>query len=178
MTVVFVTICQSENSILEKLNENCPTWQHEYTERAYLNFEMRSFVVKFIKFGVVGTVGTVIDFAITWLLFSVLSANEYLANTVGFIIAATANYIFNRVWTWRSRNKNVQTEYAKFIGVSLLGLVLNTLVIFAWLEMDGVAFEMFGYYIDEFWVAKVVATIAVMVWNFLANHFYTFKESR
>ncbi len=51
---------------------------------------------KFIKFAVVGFSGMVIDFAVTWLFKERLKANKYIANSVGFIAAATNNYILNR----------------------------------------------------------------------------------
>lgn len=138
---------------------------------------MKTLVVKFIKFGIVGTVGTVIDFGFTYLFFTILTWDEYVSNTLGFVIAATANYIFNRLWTWRSTNKNVSREYAKFIAVSLIGLAINTAAIFGWLEFVGLGISVAGFTFDEFWVAKVVATLVVMVWNFTANHFYTFRDS-
>ena len=30
----------------------------------------------------------------------------------------------------------------------------------------------------DFWVAKIIATAVVMVWNFVANNFFTFRQKR
>ena len=79
-------------------------------------------------------------------------------------MAATSNYILNRVWTWGSTNEQVGVEYVKFFGVSLIGLGLNTLILYLLHEKLKL----------NFWISKVFATGVVMIWNFLANHYFTF----
>ncbi len=123
--------------------------------------------MRFLKFGVVGVSGTCVDFGTTWLLKEMLHMKKFLANTIGFVLAASSNYVLNRLWTWQSHAEQVGIEYAKFFAVSLIGLGLNTLIL---------------YILNEkvkwgFWWSKVLATGVVMVWNFLANNFYTFAAA-
>lgn len=119
---------------------------------------------KFLKFCVVGVTGTIIDFGLTWICKEKLKIHKFVANAIGFVVAATSNYILNRVWTWGSTNEQVGVEYVKFFGVSLIGLGLNTLILYLLHEKMKL----------NFWFSKVVATGVVMVWNFLANHYFTF----
>jgi len=51
------------------------------------------FLLKFIKFCAVGFSGMVIDFGTTWLLKERARVNKYIANSAGFVLAATSNYI-------------------------------------------------------------------------------------
>ncbi|OQC33736.1 MAG: GtrA-like protein [Bacteroidetes bacterium ADurb.Bin057] len=51
------------------------------------------FILKFIKFCVVGASGMVVDFGVTWILKEKLKVNKYIANSTGFILAATSNYV-------------------------------------------------------------------------------------
>ncbi len=125
---------------------------------------LQALFLRFLKFGVVGVSGTCIDFGTTWLLKEKLHVKKFLANTIGFVLAATSNYVLNRIWTWQSQSEQVGIEYVKFFAVSLIGLGLNTLIL---------------YILNEklkwgFWWSKVIATGFVMVWNFLANNFFTF----
>ncbi len=125
---------------------------------------LQALFLRFLKFGVVGVSGTCIDFGTTWLLKEKLYVKKFLANTIGFVLAATSNYVLNRIWTWQSQSEQVGIEYVKFFAVSLIGLGLNTLIL---------------YILNEklkwgFWWSKVIATGFVMVWNFLANNFFTF----
>jgi putative flippase GtrA len=61
---------------------------------------------------------------------NILKINQYIANTIGFAVAATTNYIINRIWTFTSHNPHIFEEYTKFFIVSLIGLAINTLVLY------------------------------------------------
>lgn len=137
---------------------------------------MRSSLFKFMRFGTVGALGFVIDFAVTWLMLSIFGLFEYVANAIGFSIAASSNYALNRKWTWRSKNPNVKVEFVKFLLVSLAGLGVNSFVIYLFLLPGYTSFSAFGFEIDSFWIAKLVATGVVMLWNFLVNNYFTFRH--
>ena len=49
---------------------------------------MYAFIVKMIKFGLVGLMGMVIDFGITWLCKEKLKWNKYVANSCGFTLGS------------------------------------------------------------------------------------------
>lgn len=133
---------------------------------------------KFVKFGVVGASGAIIDFGLTAFCKGILGVPELLANAIGFTLAATSNYFFNRVWTWRSTSKSVGIEYAKFFFVSLIGLGLNSLIVFLLKDVSIIPCLVDTTLDWNFWVAKVIATAVVMVWNFLANNFFTFRQKQ
>lgn len=120
--------------------------------------------LKFIKFGIVGFSGVFIDFGFTYLTKEYLKAQKYLANAIGFTMAATSNYFLNRVWTFQSHNPNIGWEYSRFLLVSLLGLGISTLVIYI---LNG-RFKM------NFYLAKLFAIGGVTVWNFFVNIYFTF----
>jgi putative flippase GtrA len=124
-----------------------------------------SFILKFLKFCVVGFSGMVIDFGTTWLLKEKLKVNKYIANSCGFILAASSNYVLNRVWTFESHRSQVFTEYFSFIGVSITGLVLNN--IFIYVFSDKLKWN--------FYFAKFLAIVIVTLWNFGMNFLFTFK---
>ena len=93
------------------------------------NILNQAFFFKFIKFGIVGFSGVFIDFGITYLAKEKLNVPKYVANAIGFITAATSNYFFNRVWTFQSKNPEVMVEFTEFFLISLIGLGLNTLLL-------------------------------------------------
>ena len=53
----------------------------------------RAFLLKFLKFGVVGFSGVFVNFGVTYVCKEWLKWNKYLSNILGFIVAATSNYI-------------------------------------------------------------------------------------
>lgn len=140
--------------------------------------ELRPLITKFLKFGIVGASGMVIDFGLTALCKGIFGIPELLSNAIGFTVAATSNYFFNRVWTWKSTSKDVGIEYAKFFFVSLIGLGLNSLIVFL-LKDTSLVPRFVETTLDwDFWIAKIIATAVVMVWNFMANNFFTFRKKK
>jgi putative flippase GtrA len=122
-------------------------------------------IQKFIKFCVVGFSGMIIDFGTTWLTKEKAKVNKYIANSTGFVLAATSNYIWNRYWTFQSENSHVVTEYFSFIIISLIGLAINNLLIY--LFSDKMKFN--------FYLSKLFAIGVVTVWNFVLNYLVTFR---
>ena len=53
-----------------------------------------AFLLKFIKFCLVGFSGVFVDFGFTFLFKEVFKVQKYVANAIGFTIAATSNYFF------------------------------------------------------------------------------------
>lgn len=125
------------------------------------------FIFKFLKFGSVGISGMLVDFSITWICKDKLRINKYIANTIGFLLAATFNYILNRIWTFQSNNRQITKEYMSFLSISLIGLGINNLVIYVLIEKLNL----------NFYISKIIATGVVVIWNFLANYYFTFNIS-
>lgn len=124
-----------------------------------------SFLYKFIKFGIVGFSGLLIDFGFTYICKEILKIQKYVSNAIGFTIAASSNYILNRVWTFKSTDPEIFVEYSEFIIISMIGLGINTLIL--WVIVT--KFKL------NFYLSKVFAIAIVTVWNFLANAFITFS---
>ena len=122
-------------------------------------------LVKFIKFCVVGFSGMIIDFGTTWILKERIKLNKYIANSSGFILAATSNYIWNRIWTFESASTKIATEYFSFLLISLAGLGINNFVIFVFHDRLKL----------NFYLAKLVAIGVTTAWNFLMNYLITFR---
>ena len=124
----------------------------------------RAFLLKFLKFGIVGFTGLFVDFGTTYVCKEWLRIQKYIANSIGFIVAASSNYILNRIWTFKSQDPNIALEYTEFIIISLIGLAINNFIL--WLILN--RFKI------NFYLAKLFAIGVVTVWNFLANYFITF----
>lgn len=131
---------------------------------------LRDLIAKFVKFGVVGASGVVVDEGILWLLNSGLGAPALLSKTVGFVCAATSNYFLNRIWTFRSQEKRVGVEYVKFFGVSVVGLGINLLTLHllmrAFPDWDG------GW---RLLILNLGAIAVGTLWNFFGNLMFTFR---
>ena len=127
-----------------------------------LNSQLTALIFKFFKFGVVGFGGMLIDFAITYVLKEKVKIHRYLANSIGFTVAASSNYIFNRIWTFHSHNPGIGSEYMKFMIVSAVGLGINNFFLYLFEKRF------------SFYFSKLLAIGVTLIWNFGANYFITF----
>jgi len=127
---------------------------------------MKTLLLKFIKFGIVGFSGMLLDFGITYLLKEKARIHKYVANSIGFISAATNNYFLNRIWTFESDDPQIVLQYSKFVLIAITGLAINNFVI--WLLSDKLGNL-------NFYIAKFIAIVVVFVWNFSMNYLFTFN---
>jgi putative flippase GtrA len=125
----------------------------------------RELILKFLKFGIVGASGVIIDFGFTYLFKEIFKIQKYLANAIGFTIAASSNYVFNRIWTFHSLNPEIGLEYSKFLFISLIGLGVNTIILWT----------LVSKFNKNFYMSKLFAIAVVTVWNFFVNLIFTFN---
>jgi putative flippase GtrA len=124
-------------------------------------------LLSIVKFGITGMSGMVLDFSLTWLFKDVLHVNKFLANAIGFSAAVMSNYYINRIWTFQNKAK-ISTQLAAFITVSIIGLLLNSMVVYVFNNL----------LLLNFYLSKIIAVGLVFIWNFSANYFYVFKSPK
>jgi len=137
-----------------------------------------------LKFLIVGAINTGVDWVVFFLLrtlFFRLQLNlpslggqggaqqtlRQLAKAGSFVVSATSSYIMNRTWTFRSEDKKIGREAAKFFLVATGGLVLNSLIFY----LITAVFRLPDI------LGLVIATAIVLVWNFLMNKKWTFRDA-
>lgn len=131
----------------------------------------------FAKYALVGASGAVLDIGGFALLTTLFSFNEYLAATSSIGLAIITNYLLNRLWTFKSEHPDILKQFLKFLVVSLGALLLNLTIFGALLHL---ASSSLGIESSELpstlsVSAKIIATMLVAIYNFLANRFWTFK---
>lgn len=132
---------------------------------------------RFIKFGVVGASGTVINIAVLYaaqeyLLRSIQDFHSRLNYSIALAItcATISNFYWNRRLTWRDRKHDVHHSavflFSKYVMAAALSIVIQSLLT-KWLAT-------YLHYI----VANLVAIAVASVANFVANDRLTFRRHR
>jgi putative flippase GtrA len=79
---------------------------------------------QFVRFGIVGLAGLVVDTATVYGLR--YSLGLYGAGLVAYVVSATANWLLNRIWTFRGRGSgSAHRQWGMFMLANLIGFVLN-----------------------------------------------------
>ena len=133
----------------------------------------------FIKFGTVGFVGTIIDFFFYNFFIGKLGIMPATAKAFSTEIAILNNFSFNNFWTFRKRktNKSVWIKLLIFNIVSLGGLAIGVLIIKFLHIVYGDGILNLGFFDIQYYnIYFFVSIPPTMVWNFLMNHYFTWKK--
>lgn len=131
---------------------------------------------RFIKFGMVGASGTVINIAVLYvaqefLLLRISDFHERLNYSIALAItlATISNFYFNRRLTWRDRqyeaSPSVTILFFKYVAAAGVSIAIQS-VMTKWLSL-------YLHYI----FANLVAIGVSSVFNFIANDRLTFRRS-
>ncbi len=79
---------------------------------------------QFMRFGVVGLTGLVMDTAIVYALRGALGL--YGAGVVSYLVVASINWMLHRIWTFRGQGSGkAHHQWLRFLAANLVGFVLN-----------------------------------------------------
>jgi len=139
---------------------------------------------RYLKFGIVGASGTVVNLVVLHLgheyLFNAIEASykkPYLSLALAITVATMNNFTWNRLWTWSDRVRTLEAEEAQPVSLRLLGMEFGQYV-------TASAFGSALQYVltlllsgsMDYRLANIVAILAASVSNFLANDRWTFKR--
>ena len=149
---------------------NCSAFIFKIQSTSALMFHLLSTLFhrfnKFIKFGLVGALGLVVDMGLTWSIKEYVGLNPFIANAIGFITAVISNFYLNKIWTFQQKTSSEAHQPLLFFLFSLIGLALNSLIILFLFEFISI----------NFYLSKCIATLVVFFWNFFMNKKFTFQQ--
>jgi len=87
---------------------------------------MRKIIEQFLRFGVVGTAGFLVDSAVLLSLMA-LGLGPYGGRAVSYLAAASTTFALNRAWTFRDagRDRPVASQWGRFVLLNLVGFAAN-----------------------------------------------------
>jgi putative flippase GtrA len=118
-----------------------------------------------VTFLMVGSVATVLQYAILVLLVETAGWKAATASAAGFAVSAVLNYLLNRRLTFASDTAH-SVGAPRFAAVAGMGLAIN------WGAMKLLTEALGIHYL----LAQVLATSGTLVWNFVGNKCWTFRD--
>jgi len=95
---------------------------------------------------------------------TISSARGMRVNCSAFVVAATSNFIWNRVWTFKIEHGEPHVQYARFLAVSLLALAIDLAALAFLVEVVGLHKP----------VAAAIAIVVATPISFLGNKLWSF----
>jgi putative flippase GtrA len=156
--------------------------ENNLVTRAGARLQSKPALLQLIKFCIVGTSSTVIDKGVFWILLNALPLLPWwICSVISFCFGVTNGFLWNRFWTFRAKGEghsSARRQYAKFVISNIIGLILNLtftkifLVIFT-----GQVWHSANPDPKQTMIASLCAIPFVVIWNFTAAKFWTFRKS-
>lgn len=87
---------------------------------------MRETFIRFFKFGIIGTLGFVVDSAVLMACTKLLGMDPYTGRAISYVAAASATWAGNRFFTFRDRPQaSAGKQWGLFVAVNALGFAIN-----------------------------------------------------
>jgi len=124
---------------------------------------------RFIKFGIVGGSGTVVNLGIQYLL--TLAGMYYIfAGVIATEISIINNFLLNNYWTWKDNPAKTKRSFiARLLkynsSMIITGIAQNLLMIFFT--------ELFK--LNDL-ISKFIAIVIITFVNYIIHYFWTFKK--
>lgn len=125
------------------------------------------------RFVLVGGLNTLIDFALLFMLVST-GLGRIPSNLISTTVAFLFSFFANRSFTFRAGSGNIKRQFGLFFAVTLFGLwVIQPVIIelTIWFIKDLDLNES-----TNLFIAKLLATFATLVWNYLLYSKLVFKN--
>ena len=119
----------------------------------------------------VGGVATVVDFFVAAIVRELLGGNDIISNISGFVFGLITNYLISILWVFKKHNMNMAEEFGVFALIGIIGLFINTIIVYSLgklLNSDEISIM--------FYVAKLIATLITLIWNFAARKIILYKN--
>jgi len=121
--------------------------------------------IELLKFSVVGASGYVVNLAVYIALLKGAGLHYLPAAACSFVAAVGNNYVWNRIWTFRSSRGHVYYQGMRFFLVSVAALGLNLVLLRI---LVGLGAGKVG--------AQAIAIVLVMPFSFTANKLWSFRR--
>ena len=129
-----------------------------------------------LRFAIVGSVNTALDFSILFILTMLFNIPKELANFISTSVSFLFSFFANKKYTFKSTSKNLKRQFLLFTIVTLFGLwVIQTIIITAITPV----FTNLGINKPAaLLISKLIATAASLIWNYALYSRVVFKKPK
>ena len=130
----------------------------------------KTLIIRFVKFGIVGTSGIAVNTAVLWFLKGQLGVPLEIAPIFAIGAAVFSNFMLNNYWTW-NENKAIRKHsffhrlWRYYLSASL-GALINYVVLLSLTNLLDI----------HYLIANLAGIFLGMVSNFLLGEFWVFKS--
>ena len=118
-----------------------------------------------------GGVTTVVNYGVFVLCGHVFHLGVVPSNIIAWILAVIVAFVTNKLWVFESKSmkaKTVGKEFGEFVVARLLTLVIETLLL--WIFVDKL-------HVNDL-IMKIITNVIVVILNYVFSKFFIFKTKK
>ena len=115
---------------------------------------------------VFGTLTTLVNIVVYFLLDYVLGVNYIISNVVAWFLSVLFAYVTNRIWVFESKSPDILKEMSLFFGGRIFSGILDTALLYLFIDI-----LMIG---DA--TSKIIVEIIIVVVNYVLSKLIVFKK--
>ncbi|PJA96792.1 MAG: hypothetical protein CO129_04640 [Ignavibacteriales bacterium CG_4_9_14_3_um_filter_34_10] len=136
-----------------------------------MELKNKELLIRFIKFGIVGGSGIVVNSAVLWLCHDVLGLIIPIASIFSVGLSILTNFLLNDFWTWKNSDEKthnfLQRMMRYYISASF-GAAINYVVLIVLTEFFGI------FYL----ISNLIGILGGTISNFLFSELWVFKAKK
>lgn len=126
-----------------------------------------------INYLIVGALTTLISLIVYYVCVSTFLNPDngfelQVANIISWVAGVSFAYVTNRVFVFKSKEKNILKECTSFVGSRIITLLLDMFVMFLFVTVFGIN--------DK--ISKIISQILVIVGNYIISKLFVFKKKK
>lgn len=123
----------------------------------------KKLLIQIFRFGIVGGLAFVIDYLGLILCRELFHFSILVSSAIAFTISVIFNYILSIVWVFDvNKEKDKKTNFVIFIVLSIVGLIITEIIMYIGTDLMNI----------HYLIVKIVATLIVMVFNFITRKMF------
>lgn len=124
--------------------------------------------IQFFRYAFVGGIATVVDWGILFLLTEFMHFHHLLSAVFSFAAGLVANFVLSKLLVFNSTEAKVNKalEFAGYAIIGVIGLGITELIMFVMTS------KLHMHYM----ISKIIATVVVLIWNYLARKYIIYKK--
>lgn len=132
-----------------------------------ISFFVRLLRSRFLKYGLVGCTGLIVDMGLFYVLHEMFEVNYIVTNIISSTFGVINNFMLNSLITFKVKDK-LLIRFASFYLIALVGMVLSSGLLV--LMIDGLKMDSM--------LAKMISVLIVALFQYFLNKKLTFGEHR
>lgn len=126
-------------------------------------------IINYLIVGVLTTIVSLLTYYIC--VITILDPNKaielQIANIISWVCAVLFAFVANKIFVFKSKNKNLFKEFTSFVSARVLTLLLDMLIMFIMVTALGIN--------DK--ISKLVVQVVVTILNYIFSKIFVFKKS-